>query len=285
MHKDKQKPFLIDTHCHLYFDNYKDDYKEVIKKALEKNIWIIMPGVDLASSRRAVEIANEYEKGVYAAVGIHPSSILDALAGREKIDYEPFRKLAQDPKVVALGEIGLDYYHLKNIVSKHNVKVEYFIEKQKEVFKEFINLSQDLRMPLIIHCREGSRKIAHNDLINILEEFDRASKGFDTRGVMHCYSGNWEQAKKYLNLDFFISFTGIVTFKSFNGIELIKKIPTIKLLTETDSPFLSPEPNRGKRNEPINVEFIAKKLAEIKSEDFKVTSKILTENAINLFKL
>ncbi|HEX9664890.1 MAG TPA: TatD family hydrolase [Patescibacteria group bacterium] len=279
------KPFLVDTHAHLFFEDYTKDYRQVIQRALDKGIWLIIPGLDLKTSQRAIEIASEFPEGVFAAVGLHPTDILKELNGRQRPDLEPYRELAGQPKVVALGEIGLDYYHLKRIAHEHQISPDDYIQLQRNVLKDFIKLSEEFRLPLIIHCRGvGTEEKVHSDLTNILREFDQSSKGFDTRGVLHCYSGDWEQAVQYLNLDFYISFTGMITYPNFKKQELINKIPLEKLLSETDCPFMAPESKRGQRNEPLFVEETVRKLAEIRGDDFETVAKQLTDNAFEMFQ-
>lgn len=280
---------LIDTHAHLNFKAFEKDWKETARRAKDEGVWMINVGSNLETSKKAIEIAESFESGVYAAVGLHPTHVLD-----ERLDIGAYRELARHPKVVALGEVGLDYFRLpKSFEREEDIK-----NRQKELLLEFINLSQDLRLPLILHCRDGAKtsaetidtKIrhqergqgAHHDFLDILYNFDAKSKGFDTRGVIHCFSGDLEQALRYLNLDFFISFTGNITF----GPELeviLKKLPIRKLLLETDCPFLTPKPYRGQRNEPRYVKFVAEELARIKGLDLKEIEEQTTENALCLF--
>jgi TatD DNase family protein len=305
---------LIDTHAHLNFEAFNNDWKEVAKRALDAGIWIINVGSNLETSKRAVEIAENFEEGVYAAVGLHPIHVLD-----ENFDIAEYEKLATHPKVVAFGEVGLDYYHLPTTIkpeqfsisgravkpgaeSGREIKTPDDIKNlQKEVLKEFINLSQKMRLPLILHCRDGvvSKKEireqifagpdrqqrglgAHRELLDILYEFDTKSKKFDTRGVVHCFSGDWEQALRYFNLDFLISFTGIITFAHYEG-HILKKAPLNKIMVETDCPYLAPEPMRGRRNEPIYVEYVAREIASVKELSYEEVVKQTTENALCLF--
>jgi len=273
---------LFDTHAHLNFEAFENDWRETAKRALDAGIQIINVGINLETSKKAITIAEEFPKGVYAAVGLHPSDVLN-----EKFDIGEYEKLVAHPKVVALGEVGLDYYRMPDTIRPEGaggaaegrqIKSPGEIKDlQKEVLTEFIKLSGKTRLPAIIHCRD-----AHADLINLLENFDRESRGFDARGVMHCFSGSWEEARRYLNLGFLISFTGVITFAHFEG-ETLAKVPLNKIMVETDCPYLTPEPYRGGRNEPRYVEFVAKEIARVKNESYEEVARVTTENARRLF--
>jgi len=289
---------LIDTHAHLNFSAFKDDVNEIIKRTLENDVWVINVGSQYSTSKRAVEIAQKYEEGIYAAVGLHPihleerkvdHSEVDAQAvfktRSEEFDYEKYKELAQNPKVVAIGEIGLDYWYKP----KAKKKLEEFKERQREVFLKQLNLAKELNLPIILHCR-----IAHDDLLRLLEL--QASKS-ELGGVIHCFTGDWQQAQKYLNLGFYLGFNGLI-FKKIEGApdwqEIIKKLPLEKILIETDAPYLTPslpaealakvgpEPIR---NEPFYVKYVAQKIAEIKNLTFEKIVKITTQNAKELFKI
>ena len=256
---------LIDTHAHVNFNDFKNDYKETIKRALDENIWIINVGAYGDASERAIEIANEYDCGVYAAVGQHPGT-------KEEFDYGYFLNLARNEKVVAIGECGLEYYHIKD----KNLQ-----ERQKEVFIKQLKLAREVDKPIIIHCRD-----AHEDLLEILHlEAELPS------GVMHFFTGSLEQVKKYIDLGFYVSFSGVVTFPPRKGEtagaydEIIKNIPLEKILIETDCPYVAPVPHRGKRNEPQYVKYVAQKIAEIRGVSFEEVAEQTTQNAKNLFKI
>ncbi len=204
---------LIDTHAHLNFSAYKNDAEEVIKRSLDNNIWMINVGSQYETSKRAVEIAEKYPKGVYAAVGLHPihlsSGIFKTKIDKEEIefetreeefDYEKYKKLASSKKVVAIGEIGLDYYYKP----KTKIKLAVFKEKQKEVFLKQLELARELNLPVIFHCR-----MAHDDLIEILNTEDKRQET-NPRGVIHCFTGNWEQAQEYMKMGFYLGFNGII---------------------------------------------------------------------------
>lgn len=269
---------LIDTHTHVNFDNFKNDYKEVIGHALKENIWLINVGSDLATSKRAVEIANEYNEGVYphtlrgagvyAAAGLHPSE-----AENKNFDEQEFLKLAQNEKVVAVGETGLDYFRIS--ASDNSAK-----QKQKELFIKHIELAQKVKKPLIIHCRD-----AHNDLLELLTT--NYSLLTTVPGVMHFFGGDgaWENVQKYLAMGFYISFSGVVTFPKYSHNEDIKKLPRDRILIETDAPYATPEPYRGQRNEPSYVKYTAQKIADIRGISFDELANQATQNARKLFNL
>ncbi len=272
---------LFDTHAHLNLSAFDDDWKETAKRALDAGIWIINVGDNLETSKRAVAMAEEFSEGVYAAVGLHPSEVSE-----EQFDIEEYKKLSAHPKVVALGEVGMDYYRLPETIRPEGaggagdgkqIKSPVEIKNlQKEVLLKFLKLSEETKLPLVIHCRD-----AHEDMIKLLEDFNRAA-GPDARGVMHCFSGSFDEAKRYFNLGFLISFTGIITFAHFEG-GTLAKAPLNKIMVETDCPYLTPEPHRGKRNEPAYVEYVAREVARVKNEPYEEVARVTTENAKRLF--
>lgn len=278
---------LIDTHAHVNFNSFRSDSDEVIKRALDNNTWVINVGSQFSTSRRAVSIAENYEEGVYAAIGLHPIHLVAANVDEEdmqfesraeEFDYEAYRVLAQNKKVVAIGEIGLDYFHMKDRVKgevdkKKIIKIK---EKQKKVFVKQFELAQEFNLPVIVHCRE-----AHDDLLEIIKNLRIHHP--HAKGVIHCFDGDFETAKKYFDLGFMISFTGLVTF--VKGYEWIKKIPGDHFMIETDCPYLAPPPHRGERNEPVYVKYIAKKIAEIRGVGEEEVEKITTRNARKFFKM
>ncbi|MCD4705970.1 TatD family hydrolase, partial [bacterium] len=197
---------------------------------------------------------------------------------KENFDYNNYEKLAVNNKVVAIGEIGLDYFHIKDravdeISDEQEKKIK---EEQKEIFIKQFKLAQELNLPVMIHCRD-----AHNDLIEILQKLKIDYP--QAKGVIHCFNQNLIIAKKYFDLDFLISFTGIVTFAK--GFDWIKDIPEDRFMIETDAPYLTPNPHRGERNEPVYVKYIAKKIAEIRNTSFEKVAKITTQNAKNFFQI
>ncbi len=244
---------LIDTHAHLNFSAYKEDAQEVIQRSLDNDVWMINVGSQYSTSKRAVEMATKYPQGIYAAVGLHP------IYAADKFDYERYKILAQSPKVVAIGEIGLDY------------KPEYvlFKEKQKEAFLQQLELAKELDLPVIFHCR-----MAHNDLIEIIND--------KLKGVVHCFTGDLQQAQKYLETGFYLGFNGIIFKMDLD--EIIKKTPLDRILIETDCPYLTPPQEQG-RNEPLYVKYVAEKIARVKDQTFEEIIKITTQNAKTLFKI
>lgn len=247
---------LIDTHSHLNFNAYKNDLEEVIKRSLAENVWMINVGSNYDTSKRAVEIAEKYDKGVFAAIGLHPIH-----ADSEEFDRKKYKELAMSRKVVAIGEIGLDYYREYGL----------FKEKQKEVLSEQFSLAKELNLPVIFHCRK-----AHDDLLEIL-------KNNQIRGVIHCFTGKWKQAKEYLDMGFYLGFNGIIY--KLNLKEVIEKTALEKILIETDCPYLTPPQASIERNEPIFVKHIAQDIAKIKNLSYKKITEITTKNAKKIFKI
>ncbi|MBD3248278.1 YchF/TatD family DNA exonuclease [Candidatus Falkowbacteria bacterium] len=279
----------IDTHSHLNFQKFEADKNEVIGRSLEEDVGMIIVGTDLKTSKKAVELANLYEDGVWAAVGLHPIHLEDQIGedengravvrGRaeEYID-ESYEKLAGLEKVVAIGEIGLDYYHLKlssDLTAKKN--------KQKEVLKKQLLLARSLDLPAIIHCRN-----AHNDLYDLLNDFRHEHNDLIPKekawGVIHCFSGDENLAWDYFNLGLMVSFTGIITFSSAWD-ELIRKVPLEKIMIETDCPFMAPEPYRGQKNEPSLVKLVAERIAKIRQMDPDKVALATTQNAKKFFNI
>lgn len=252
---------LIDTHAHLYFNQFDHDREDVINRALESGVQkIINIAVDVETARQCIEMAEQHS-GLFAAVGVHPN---DSIKFNDKILSE-LKELCRHPKVVAIGEIGLDFYRDFSPV-----------EIQKDVFKKQIRLAKEIGLPIVIHNRD-----AIDEILDILKSEGTA----DLSGVFHCFSENREYAEQVLELGFHISFTGNLTFKKSELPDVARTVPLNRLLLETDSPFLSPEPRRGRRNEPANVVYIAEKLAEIKKTEFDKLVKTTTANANKLFGL
>ncbi len=285
----ENKNLIIDSHAHLNFEAFESDLDEVIKKNLENNVWVINVGSNYETSKKAVEIANNYEKGVYASVGFHPIHVVkeftktddeDKSDFEDNFDYEKYKELAlSSKKVIAIGETGLDYYYKP----KNKGKLKEFKEKQKSAFIKHLDLAKEINLPLIFHCR-----MAHQDLTDILEQQNR-EKELKTKGVIHCYTGNWEEVQKYLNMGLYVGFTGVI-FKKIDGVDfekVIQKIPLDRILIETDCPYLTPPKamNISKRNEPLFVKYVAEEIARIKNASLDEIIKKTTKNAINLFNL
>ena len=249
---------MIDTHCHINDEKYKHDIDIIVQKAIDSGVKkMICVGVDLETSEKAILISNKYEE-VYATVGYHPHESKDA---PQRYIYE-LEDMAKNSKVVAIGETGLDYYY--NISPK---------SIQKNIFNEQIELSKDLNIPIIMHNRNSDK-----DLLSIIE-----SSKLDY-GVVHCFSSDWDMAEKLLKLDIKLSFTGMVTFIKDPIEEVLKKIKLDDFFLETDSPYLAPNPHRGKRNEPAMVNLIAQKIAQIKNVPLETIVESTTKNALSFFK-
>lgn len=273
-------PRLIDTHCHLDSDIYVRDLDIVVRHAMQDEIWMVTVGNDYASSKRAVEIAEKYE-GVYAAIGLHPLKVRRELTTDDQLfDIEKFRVLAQHPKVVAIGETGLDFQDVNDDRRPGPMipQAEIVRENQKKAFVMFLELSRELRLPLMLHCRD-----AHGEMLDILETWDKTTPGFDSRGIVHCFSGNWKDARRYYNLDFLISFTGIMTHGAYQT-EVLKKSPTSRIAVESDCPFLTPVAWSIRRNEPSYLMGIADAVAGIRGTTTAEIEKQTTENALRVFK-
>jgi len=281
----------IDTHCHLNFQAYKKDVDEVIRRSLDAKTEIIIPSTEQKTSKRAVELANKYETGIYAAIGLHPVHLQNQEfieEGRkvkmkaEKFDYDFYARLAENKKVIAIGEVGLDYHYLPKERTRENKQLQQFTLLQQ------LELSYNLDKPAIVHCRE-----AHDDLVSLSQKFYKNKKKRQQgRGVVHDFFGNWDLAWRYFELGFLISFTGNITFPPKKDVsriayidrdDLIRKCPLDKFMIETDSPFMSPVPHRGERNQPIYVKHVAERIAEIKNIDVKKVAQATIANTKRLF--
>lgn len=257
---------LIDTHCHLNFATFRDNYFDVALRAKKSGVKkIIIVGADSQTSEHAVKICHEINlklgRFAFAAVGIHPTHT-------DRIDFPQIENLADDPLVVAIGETGFDFYHDKEKVT---------INKQRELFDLHIKLSKKLSKPLIIHNRE-----ADDEVFKLLSENDFP------KGVFHCFSSDYSFAETVIKSGYMISFTGNITYGNKKLKKVIQRTPLEKIMIETDSPYILPEPLRLQSdmdNEPANVSYIAKKIALIKNQDENLVAKQTTENARNFFSI
>jgi TatD DNase family protein len=249
---------LIDTHAHL---EMLEGVPEVIQRAEEAGLEkIVAVSSNLTSSEKTVDIAKNFPM-VFAAVGIHPH---EASTMNDQVFSEIERLARERKKVVAVGETGLDYHYMH---SPREVQVSSFVKQ--------IDLANRLALPLVVHVRD-----AHDDVIKVLKEQNRNN----LKAVIHCFTGNYETAMKYIEMGYYISFSGIITFKNAEEIrEAATKIPIEKMLIETDSPYLAPVPYRGKKNEPAYVKAIAQKIAELRGISFEEIEEETTANAKNLF--
>ncbi len=278
-------PQLFDVHTHTQFAAYAEDKDAVIRRALDVGVWIVNVGTQRDTSEAAVETAHRYAEGIYAAVGLHPVhteksyhdkqelGITNQESGTgftsrgEEFDFEYYKKLAQDPKVVAIGECGLDYYRLG----------EETKERQKEAFLKQIALAHEVRKPLMIHCRN-----AFADLVAVLQATSYQLQA--SAGVIHFFAGTVDDARALLNLGFSFSFGGVITFARDYD-EVVRYIPIERIVLETDAPYITPVPYRGRRNEPAYIKKKKKKLAEIKALPYETAAEITTKNAMRCLGL
>ncbi len=279
---------MFDTHCHVQFNGFKNDAEEVVKKCGDQKMILNLVGTQKDTSRAGVEMANKFPF-TYASIGLHPVHLFSThideeeskfLSREETFDYEYYKKLGQDPKVIAVGECGLDLYRLPE-----GRTVEEVLEKQKETFALQYKLAQELNLALAIHVRD-----AHREMIDLLKEL---SGGKQVRGVIHCYTSNWSYAQEYLEIGLNLGFTGVITFPprkldpqaQTDLLEVVKNCRLDRIVVETDAPYLAPLPYRGQRCEPQMVRETIKKIASIKGVSFEEAEKATTENAKKLFNI
>lgn len=254
---------LFDTHAHYDDKRFDPDRDELLASLPAHDIGLILnPGCDVETSRKAISYAQKYAF-VYAAVGIHPENINESWNN----DLSVIQELAQtEPKVRAIGEIGLDYYWEKD---------EHARARQQVVFARQMDLARELDMPVIVHDRD-----AHGDCMEITRRYP------EVRGVYHCYAGSVEMARELLRLGYYLSFTGVITFKNARrAIEVIREVPIDRLMIETDAPYMAPEPFRGRRNSSLYVYRMAETIAEIKGMSVEEVERITTENGKRLFAI
>lgn len=251
---------LFDTHVHLNAEQFSDDLQEVIDRAISEGVSnMVVVGFDQITIKKAIELAEKYDF-IYASVGWHPVDAIDMT--EEHLNW--LRELASHPKVVALGEMGLDYYWDKSPK-----------EIQKEVFRKQIRLAKEVKLPIIIHNRDATA-----DIVEILKEEQAGEVG----GIMHCYSGSVETALECIGMNFYISLGGPVTFKNAKKPkEVAESIPMEHLLIETDCPYLTPHPYRGKRNEPAYVKLVAEEIASLKGLSLEEVAEATSTNAKKVF--
>jgi len=271
----------IDIHGHINFATYDTDRDEVIKRTLEAGVAMVTVGTQYDTSVSALELAKRSES-MFAVIGVHPihtskshHDVQELGEGNkeftskgEVVDLEKYLILANNPKTVAIGECGLDYYHLDD-ESK---------DKQETAFLSMINLANEVNKPLMLHIRNGSGKSAYNDAYQILRQHAKV------KGDLHFFAGSIEEARPFLDLGYSFSFTGVITFAR-NYDEMIRYIPLDRIMSETDCPYVSPIPYRGKRNEPANVIEVVKTIAKIKGENEEVVREQIINNANDFFKV
>lgn len=276
---------LFDTHAHVNFSAYKDDGEEVLKRSVEGGVFVVNVGSQYSTSKRAVEYANKFENGVWAAIGIHPVHLKkgsfthrdpeelteeEIPTTGEQFDYEKYLELAKDEKVVAIGEIGLDYHHFEPEDNATELK-----KLQKETLVNFINLANEVKKPVMLHCWDG-----YDDLLEILQ-----SHPVDKKGVVHSFVGSYKTARKFVEQGYLIGLNGIATYgESYD--RLIREISLENIVLETDCPYLTPRPlERDARNEPLFVKEVAKKIASVLDVEVEEVEKVTTENARKILSL
>lgn len=289
----------IDIHAHTNFKAFEEDRDAVIRRALDNDTWVINIGTQYDTSKKAVEMTNEYTEGVYSTIGLHPihtgASYHDAdelgsegkefVSRGEVFDKEKYKELVKFGKVVGIGECGLDYYHME----------EDTIEKQKTAFISQIELADELDLPLMLHVRNnptdlsaqaGKTRNAYFDVAELIKKYSTRKNNI---GVSHFFAGNVEDMKRFVELGVYISFAGPITYKPkpeiCDYIAVIKEAPLDMILADTDSPYVAPVPYRGKRNEPVYVSEIVKKIAEIKGLSEEEVANAIFSNAKRLFDL
>ncbi len=279
------RPEYIDIHAHTNFTAFDADRKEVVQRCLDSRTWIINVGTQQDTSRKAVEMTKEFSEGVYAIIGLHPVHANASYHDTEELgeggktftsrgevfDKDFYRVLAKQggKKVVGIGECGLDYYRAPSAEEQ---------ARQKTAFIAQIELALELDLPLMLHVRN-----AYRDVLDILKEY-KEKYGDKLRGDTHFFAGTVEEAREFLALGFHLSYTGVVTFAK-QYIELVQATPNDRIMSETDSPYVAPAPHRGKRNEPLFVQEVAHKIADLKAMDITICKKQLVDNAFRLFKL
>lgn len=275
---------FFDSHAHVNFSAFKDDGEDVLKKCLSEDIFVVNVGSQYSTSKRAVEYAHRFKNGIWAAVGIHPVHLnkgsflyrdpeeeiedVEIKTTGEEFEREKYRELAKDEKVVAIGEVGLDYHHFEEGIDAEPLK-----ERQKEVFREFIKLANEVKKPMIIHCWD-----AYDDLLDMLEITPAEKKG-----IVHSFVGSYKTANEFIALGYKIGMNGIVTYgESYD--RLIKETDLENIVIETDCPYLTPRPlEKSKRNEPTFVKIVAKKIADVKGISIEEVAEVTTKNAKAIF--
>lgn len=257
---------IVDTHAHLYLDRFDEDREAVLHRAREAGVQtIIMPAIDVASIRQAVDLCESYD-GLYAMAGLHPSETEDATDD----DFEAVVDWCSHPRVVAVGESGLDYYWDRS-----------FEDRQQQFFRRHLRLAIEADLPLVIHNREAT-----SDILSILEEEHvRADVPERMRGILHCYVDGPEVAERAWNLGFFVGVGGIMTFSNSTVDRYVKEVPMEQIVVETDSPYLAPEPHRGDRNEPAYVRHVVERLADLKNMPVEQVEEVTTRNAQTIYEL
>jgi TatD DNase family protein len=261
---------LFDSHCHLNFEAFNDDWAATVADCKQQGVEVVVVGSQLATSTKAVDIADQSGGGIYAAVGLHPTHVLGSPSFPEPFTVDAYRALVTKSKnVVAIGETGIDFFHDAST-----------LDQQREVFVEHLRLAKEFDLPVIIHGR-NSRDGSLRAYDHILELVDQEKI---TRAVVHCFGDNWQTAQPFIERGFYVGFTGIVTFPKSEALqEIAQKMPLEQLLIETDAPYLAPMPNRGKKNYPQYVRFVAEQIAELRGITFDEVAEQTYQNGRKLF--
>jgi TatD DNase family protein len=282
---EKSKPQFVDVHSHVQFNAFSEDFDEVIKRSIDTDTWMINVGTNLRTSKESVAMSEKYPEGVFSIIGLHPIHTSASFHDKDEIgeegepfnskgeefNIEEFEKLISHPKVVGVGECGLDFFRIEG-------DKEIYIEKQIKAFESQIELAVKYDKPLMIHCRD-----AYPEVLKILEEKKKVH-GDRLRGNFHFFVGSLETAQNILELGFNFSFTGVITFaKQYE--DLVRVAPLDRIFSETDCPYVAAVPYRGSRNEPVYVSEVVKKIAEIKGLDLEVVKAQLVKNACDFFGL
>lgn len=258
------RPTHIDVHSHIAFSEFEKDRGDVLARMREKNVWVITVGTDKKHSEEAIACAQN-NLDVFATVGLHPNSVIT-----ETFDYDGYKRLAENKKVVGIGECGLDYYRTGKDTATRT--------KQQDVFKKHIELSLETNLPLMLHIRPTPKTIdAYDDALSILAVY-----GNKPRGNVHFFVGNTDIAKKFFDIGFTISFTGVITFTNAYD-DVVRSAPLDMILTETDCPYAAPVPYRGTRNESVYVIEVVKRISELKDIPLEHTVETLVKNAARVF--
>lgn len=286
-------PKYVDIHAHTNFVVFDKDREEVIIRALSNNTWIINIGTQFNTSRKAVEMTNDYKEGVYSTIGLHPIHTVASFHDESELgnegkefashgevfDKEKYKELIKLGKVVGIGECGLDYFHLS----------EESVEKQKVAFISQIELANELNLPLMLHIRNNEEYLDTNAYADVLEILKQHSK---VKGVVHFFAGSLKDAKAFIDFGFYISFAGVITYppkkkalRKVDYTEIIKELPLDKIMADTDSPYVAPVPHRGGQNEPLYVKNIVEEIAKIKDLNEEFVASQIVINAQKLFNL
>ncbi len=258
----KKNMFFVDTHAHIYTQEFDHDIESVIQRALQNGVEkIVLPSIDNSHFQQMVSLCSKFPNILYPMIGVHPSSIRENSDDELKLVENELKK----GNYCAIGETGIDLYWDKT-----------FVKQQCEAFEFHLNLALQNNLPVVIHQRESFKEI-----LDILTMSEYKS----VRGIFHCYAGDVETAKKCINMGFLLGIGGVVTYKKSLMAEVVSQIPLDHLVLETDAPYLPPVPFRGKRNEPSYIPIIAEKIAEIQLVDIEKVAEVTTENAIRLFKI